>query len=256
MNLRKFFIGRGIGFLIILILALLVGGFYALNSYIYNQKQAPNGQDILPNQETEYVSYKSSEYSPEFVYPKSWGEVVIKEGNKTCPEEDAYRTVDTLSVFDWEYFFSEMKLPNSDSMIRTGVRLRELDPKNLNTCGDEFLYKVATKEIDPRVISSVMLQPITNKAGLSGIYTIEASRLNTESRRQYTFFMNKDSRIYILQPYMSFIPYFDSPELKEMEGKFGGDMRNYLEKGITAENIRNKFEEFRVISESLKFTGE
>lgn len=256
MNIRKFFVGKGIGFFALGLLVLLVGGFCVFNSDIYKEKQASDEVGLITNGKDKYVSYKSSEYSPEFMYAKSWGEVTIKEGNKICPEEDTYRTVDTLNVFDWEFSFDEMKLLSSDSMIRTGVRFRELNPQNLNTCGDEFFYKVATKELDPRVISSVMLQSFTNSTGLSGIYTAEASRLNTESRRQYTFFVNENSRIYIIQPYISFIPYFDSPELKEMGGKFGGDMQVYLEQGTTSESIRQKFEEFKVLAESLKFTGE
>lgn len=256
MNSQKFFISKRTVLRILGVLILLIGGFYAFNSYIYNEKQAPNEIDVITNEKDKYVSYKSSEYSPEFMYAKSWGEVTIKEGNKICPEEDTYRTIDTLNVFDWEFSFDEMKISGSDSMIRTGVRTHELNPKNLNTCGDEFFYKVATKELDPRVISSVMLQPFTNDIGLSGIYTVEASRLNTESRRQYTFFVNGNSRIYVIQPYISFLPYFDSPELKEMEGKFGGDMRAYLEQGTTSESIRQKFKEFRVLVASLKFSGE
>lgn len=254
-------------FIRIFLLILIILGVVALATqkswvprlveYILSNENTPAVMSPAENEqqtkEDEYVSYKSSEYSPEFVYPKSWGDVVIKKGNDVCPEEDTYRTLDTLSVFDWELSFAEMKLPNSDSMIRTGVRLYELDPKNLNNCGDEFLLKLAQGEIDPRIISSVMLQPITIGSGLKGIYTAEASRLNTESRRQYTFLINEGSIVYVLQSYMSFIPYFGSKELKEMEVKFTGDMQRYLEEGASAENIRNKFKGFKVMSESLKF---
>ena len=39
MNIRRFFVGRAIGFVVLLGIALLVAGFYALNSYIYKEKQ-------------------------------------------------------------------------------------------------------------------------------------------------------------------------------------------------------------------------
>ena len=217
-----------------------------------------NKKDVANNiSEDKYLTYKSSEYGPEFTYPKSWGEVDIKAGNKTCPEEDTYRTSDTLNVFDWEFSFLETMLPGSDSIIRTGVRTYELDPKNMNTCGDEFLLKIARKEILPESLSSFQLNSITTKSGMSGTYNRQASRLNTESRTQYTFFINETSGIiHIIQPYISFIPYFDSPELKEMEQKYDGDMFQYLLKGKTSENIRKYLEEFKEMAESLKFSLE
>jgi hypothetical protein len=49
---------------------------------------------------TGYVTYENGEHGLEFMYPKSWGEVILKEGNQTCPEEDTYRTQDTLYVYD------------------------------------------------------------------------------------------------------------------------------------------------------------
>lgn len=39
MNIRRFFVGRAIGFVVLFGIALLVAGFYALNSYIYKEKQ-------------------------------------------------------------------------------------------------------------------------------------------------------------------------------------------------------------------------
>ncbi len=215
-------------------------------------------KDAVQNiSDAEYVTYKSSEYGPEFTYPKSWGQVVIKDGNKVCPEEDTYRTGDTLNVFDWEFSFPDTNLPGSESFIRTGVRTYELDPKNLNACGDEFLLKLANKKIVPEALSSFRLSSTTIKSGLSGTYNRQASRLNTESRTQYTFFVSGTSGvIHIIQAYASFIPYFDSPELKEMEQKYGGDMLRYLSAGETAENIRTHLEKFKKMAESLKFFAE
>jgi hypothetical protein len=203
-----------------------------------------------------YVTYQQSEYGPIFSYPQRWGTVAVQKGNEVCPEEDTYRSPETLSVFDWEFSFSNLKLPGTESMLRSGVRVYELDPTHLNTCGDDFLVRVARKEIDPRTISSVLLMPVTNKNGLTGIYTAEASRLNTESRRQYTFFVPSRSGFYVLQPYISFIPYFGSPELAEMEHTFGGDMEKYIRLGKTAEPIREYFAELATIAENLQFKGE
>jgi hypothetical protein len=219
---------------------------------------AGSKKDTVNNiSDNEYITYKSSEYSPEFTYPKSWGLVSIKDGNKTCPEEDTYRTSDTLNVFDWEFSFPEIKLPGSDSIIRTGVRTYELDPKHSNTCGDEFLLKIARKEVIPESLSSFQLNSTTIKSGLSGTYNQKASRLNTEARTQYTFFItNTSGVVHIIQPYTSFIPYFDSPELKEMEQKYNGDMQRYLMEGKTAENIRKHLEEFKKMAGSLEFSVE
>jgi hypothetical protein len=42
MDLRKFFMGRAIGLIILLVIAGVVAGFYALNNYIYTEKQGGN----------------------------------------------------------------------------------------------------------------------------------------------------------------------------------------------------------------------
>lgn len=239
-------------YIAIIILVLIGVGYYF---FVYNKKVVlyiPQTQSM-----SDYVSYKSSEYSPSFVYPRTWGEVSIIEGRKTCPEEDTYRTSDTLNTYDWEYSFSDIKLPNSDSFIRTGIRIYELDPKDLNECGDDFLLKIANKEIYPEALSSVKFNSITNDNGLSGIFNSSASRLNTEGRTQYTFFVEKTFGVYyVIQPYFSFIPYFDSPELKEMEGEFGGDMNKYITLGKTSINIRKHLKDFQAVSESLNFKSE
>jgi hypothetical protein len=236
-----------------IILLLVLIGF--ISYLIIKDKREENKKELQNISEIEYVSYINPNHNIEFVYPKSWGDVSIQEGNSVCPEEDTYRTSDTLNVYDLEFSFTEINLPETDSFIRVGIRQYELDPEKLNNCGDDFLSKLANKEIDPRIISSVLLEPIINKNGLSGIYTSEASRLNTEARKQHTFFIKKDSKNLIIQSYMSFIPYYNSPELKEIEMQFNGNMQTYLEKGLSAENIRQKFQEFKIVSESLKFSG-
>jgi len=236
---------------------IIITGFYALNNYIYKEKQGDTTTKY-PNTQNEYVSYKNSEHSPEFIYPKSWGEITIKEGNKVCPEEDTYRTADTLSVFDWEFSIPEIDIPDSESFVRTGVRIYELDPKKLNDCGDDFLYKIATKEIVPEILSSVILSSFINQNGLSGMYNPRANRLDTEARIQYTFFSKSETSevIYVIQSYFNFIPYYGSPELTEIEGQFANDINKYLTEGETAENIRQHLEEFIKMSESIKFSGE
>ncbi|MDQ3075914.1 MAG: hypothetical protein M3Q34_02200 [bacterium] len=247
MNQRKLFTGIAIGLVAVLV---LIGAYFLLK----NKDEKPANVENKP--EKEYVVYKSSEYSPEFIYPKYWGEVTIKEGSKTCPKEDTYRTADTLSVFEWEYAFSEKKLPGSESFIRTGVPIHEINPKKLNACGDDFLLKIAQKKVDPATISSVMLNPLTSLSGLDGMFNPEASRLNTEGRVQYTFFVTQNSRIYVLQPYTSFVPNFESPELKELDEVYKGDMKNYLNEGQTAENIREHMQEFMGMANTLKFVPE
>lgn len=44
MNIHKFFIGRGIGLLILVVIGGIIAGFYALNDYIYKEKQ---GEDKI-----------------------------------------------------------------------------------------------------------------------------------------------------------------------------------------------------------------
>jgi hypothetical protein len=236
----------------ILVLAILAGGIYLAKS------GKPESQpEVNTSNEETYISYKNSEYGAEFSYPASWGQVTIEEGNKVCPEDDTYRTQDTLIIYDWEYSFPERKLPNSESFMRTGVRTRELIPEKLNDCGDKFLYDIASKKLDPRILSSVQLVPTINSNGLEGFYNTMASRLNTESRTQYTFFMPRSlGGYYALQVYASFVPVFGSSELAELDGPMKGDMLLYIDKGVTASPVREHFAKLAKVADSLKFSGE
>jgi len=51
MNIRQFFVGRAIGFLVLVVIGLVVAAFYTFNNYIYEQKQPYAAQ-----------SYKDAEY--------------------------------------------------------------------------------------------------------------------------------------------------------------------------------------------------
>lgn len=75
--------------------------------------------------------------------------------------------------------------------------------------------------------------------------------VNTTTRTLYTFFVSDNSKIYIIQTYISFIPYYESPEIKEMDEVYAGDMSEYIEKGKTSENMRKYLEEFTKMTESL-----
>lgn len=232
----------------ILLTVILLGLVYW--QFVY----APQQRRSTPN--TEYASYKSSEYSPAFRYPAEWGDIQIQKGPSICPEEDTYRTADTLSVFDWEYSFPQITLPRSSSTIQMGIRLHTVAAARPNGCGDDFLLNILQKKITPEALSSFRLQSTTNSNGLSGIYNPSASRLNTEARTQYTFFVPHVSQTYILQPYFSFVPHFDSPELTELEQAFGGDIVRYIEQGATAQTIRQHLKEFHTMVQSVQFTGE
>jgi hypothetical protein len=232
-----------------LILSILVLILAGAGIYFAIRHKGSKGENAGP---ALYNIYSSPE-GIQFAYPKTWGEVTAKEGNTVCPEEDTYRTGDTLSIFDKEYGWSSIKLAGSESFMETGVRTYLLDPKDPNKCGDDFFLMIARGKVKPETISSYRLNSIVNQSGLTGTYNAEASRLNTESRTQYTYFVLQGDKILVIQPYMSFIPFFDSPEEKELKGNYGGDMAKYLEEGETAAPIRAYMDEFRKLAFNMKF---
>ena len=234
--------------LIIFILVLILAALYYFSPK-NNIEDTPLLKEEISNDD--YVTYQSTDNNLNFTYPEIWGGVLINEGNKICPEEDSYRTPDTLRIYDKEFSFKEIKLPGSESMIRMGVKTYKLDSKNLNNCGDEFHSMIALKQLDPNTLSSFRLNSIKTSNGLEGTFNPQASRLDTEGRIQYTFYIKENSDIYIWQTYLSFIPYFDSPELKELDDHFPGDMVKYIEQGKTSREIREYLEKFRKMSESL-----
>ncbi len=226
-------------------------------------KQSSTDKEAMPTTnipggapEIQYTTYKSSEYGFEFSYPRSWGDIEIFPGNKTCPEEGTYRTPDTLSIFDKEFGFKEIDLESTESMIRYGVRVYNINPNKTNNCNDEVLRKLAKKEITGEEFSSFRLTPAAIP-GFYGVHNESASRLDTEGREQYTLFVKKsETSVLIIQPYMSFIPYADSPEWKEIDSTYPMDILSYIRQGKTAGEIRSFLAEFRKMAQSLRMNAQ
>ncbi len=229
----------------ILILCLIVGIGVVLAMNNRNSVSTTSSQKSL--------SYSDLNYGVSFSYPKEWGMVTVAPGNTQCPEEDTYRTPDTLSIYDRELKFPDHNLKNSESIIRSGVRLYRINPNVSNNCNDEVLRKLAVKEITGEEFSSFRLMP-TNISNFYGVYNENASRLDTEGRKQFTLFIKElDDRILIIQPYMSFIPFADSLEWREIDSKYKGDILSYVENGDTAEGVREFAKVFKQMAESIKY---
>ncbi|MHB1330357.1 MAG: META domain-containing protein [Minisyncoccota bacterium] len=56
MNLRNFFVGRAVGFLVLLSVVGVVAGFYTLNNYIYREKQADEDVNSIHEKTWVWVS--------------------------------------------------------------------------------------------------------------------------------------------------------------------------------------------------------
>lgn len=241
--------------LIVIFIVVLAGSAYVLmvlRSRVYVE-QGSSTTPISTQTNQDFVTYQDSEYGVQFGYPKSWGTLAVNPGNTQCPEEDTYRTPDTLHIFDRELRFQDTHLPNSESIIRSGVHFYRLDPAKSNGCNDDVLRRLARREITGAEFSSFQLFP-AEFTGFFGVRNPQASRLSTEGREQYTFFIKdpKNSSFVVVQPYASFIPFADSPEWKEIEGRFGGNMVSYLESGTSSKPIRLFLSEFRDTAESIQ----
>lgn len=200
----------------------------------------------------EYGSYFDPATGVSFSFPVAWGRPNEAPGNTTCPDDDTYRTRDTLIIFDRELRFADFDIPNSESIIRLGLRFREFDPKNPAVCDEDIMKQLAAGKITGEEISSVRLEPVEQE-GLRGVYNANASRLDTEARVQYAFFKElAEERVLIIQPYMSFIPYSGSPEWDEIDTLYRNNMSGYLEEGDTAESVRRVLAQFRKFTESIK----
>jgi len=84
MNLRQFYTGKAIGFIVVVV---IVGGFFLFNSYIYNEKQAPVATD-----------HKNAEY---FIDGKK-----VQLVNGVSEEEEG---PDSTSKIVTRYFGNELK---------------------------------------------------------------------------------------------------------------------------------------------------
>ncbi len=235
--------------LIILILVVIIG----MGIFLAVQRSEHAALRRSVNKEPEQKAiFNDPIYGLNVRYPVDWGPIATKEGNMVCPEEDTYRTQDTLSMFNHEFQFPEVNLPNTDSFVRMAIRVRDLSLSEIYECGEDFLVKVSTREIKGEELSSVQLMPL-GKEPFSGYYNSRASRLNTEGRKQYTFFYPDQTgeRVLVVQPYFSFVPVADSPELKEMETKFNGDIETYIEKGVTSAPLRSILEDFDTVAQTI-----
>lgn len=238
-------------FLSVLIIGLLlVGGFLLLKKPQSADIEYPTPVSV----DAETVLYTDQTYGISFSYPKSWGEPTVRSGNSACPEEDTYRTADQVVIYDREIRFTQHDLPGTDSYIESGIRLHRLDPTKASPCNNELIKSLATKKITGQEISSVKLD-IANIPGFYGVHNENASRLDTEGREQYTLFVEESpTSILVVQPYMSFIPYAESPEWKEISTKYPNNMSAYLKEGNTADAIRSYIVQFRKLAEGVKYT--
>lgn len=75
MDTKKFFTGRAIGFSILLIIGGLIAGFYALNSYIYKEKQ---GDGVIPK---DIVETEPGVGTPFFTWRYEKAETLNPDGN-------------------------------------------------------------------------------------------------------------------------------------------------------------------------------
>lgn len=197
------------------------------------------------------VSYRDTISNLSFSYPNPWGAPEEVEGNETCPEEDTYRTPDTLSIFDRELRFKDADLKGTDSFLRTGIRFYKMNPKVSNECSDDVLLVLAKREMTGEEFSSFRLVT-ANIPGFYGVVNENASRLDTEYRYQYTLFKEEaDGKIIVVQPYLSFVPYSGSPEWQEIEMNYKGDISSFIGEGESSKEVRKILEEFRQIAESF-----
>jgi hypothetical protein len=215
--------------------------------FAWHQREENKPSGVAPRK----INYELEDLPIQFSYPVSWGEIEVLPGNSLCPEEDTYRTPETLSIFDKEYKFRDQNLPSSDSFIRRGVRVYRMNPNKMNNCNDEILRQLARKEITGEEFSSFQLWPI-NIPPFYGVHNENASRLDTEGRDQYTFFLEESPEsVVVIQPYFSFIPFYDSPEWKEIDASYQNNILSYIKEGKTANSIRTTLNEFRALAESI-----
>jgi hypothetical protein len=199
------------------------------------------------------VEYEDSISGISFYYPKPLGIPEETAGNNTCPEEDTYRTPETLSIFDRELKWKDIDLKSTESFVRMGIRFYEMNPEVSNNCNDDVLRVLAKKEMTGEEFSSFRLTTV-NIPGFYGVHNENGSRLDTEFRDQYTLFKKESNgqKITVIQPYFSFIPYHDSPEWQEIEQNYKGDILLFIKEGETADEEREILKDFQFFAESLK----
>lgn len=236
---------------ILVLTALLAVVIIAVVAWSYDKRAKMLESE--PVETATYVTHRDRMTGFNFTYPLKWGSVDVVPGNQTCPEEDTYRTADTLSVFDSEYQFDDTDLPKSDSFIRSGIRLYEVDPSDQNGCGDEFILMLAKGEFNGEALSSFKLERFES-AEYVGYYNPSASRLDTEFRAQYLLFPKGyvGGKLTVIQPYMSFIPYAGSPEIKEIDADYPGDIASYVNSGRTSGLIRERVAELKTLPENIR----
>ncbi len=203
-----------------------------------------------------YVTHRDRVAGFQFTYPVAWGDTNQAAGNTACPEEDTYRTADTLSVFDSEYMFEQMNLARSESFVRSGIRTYTVDPAKQNACGDEFFLMLARGEFAGEALSSIKLERVET-ADFLGYRNNNASRLNTEYRSQYLLFPKNyvGGPLKVIQPYLSYVPNSDTRDLAEMTGEFAGDMDSYIAGGKTSSEIRARISDFETMVETISQIG-
>lgn len=219
-----------------ILIAFLIVGFFV---YFKNKKENPP------------LVYVDDLFNVSFEPISFFDGVKINSINYNCPEDDNYKTVEDLSIYDREIRWNNYTLPESQSFMGKGIRFKYLDVDDGKICGNDILKKLSSKEIVGEIFSSVKLDTI-QFGDFYGVYNKNASRLNTGYIRQYTLFgEDKNKRPFVMQAYISFIPYADSKELKEMTEVYNEDINEYIENGQTSLIIREKMDSFKKVIMSI-----
>lgn len=229
--------------------------------------QQPKPEELKPVVEDEaknWKTYRNDEFGFEFQYPKEWGEIILKDGNRaTAPSfEGPGEATLKYGPPGIASFVSDKDITFSSSPLNGGFNILNIDPQNPYVI--PFNINLLEDKTKLEQIPLGNQGTFLNSHGIKIIgYPDGFSSIDTSVTTFYKFYGD-----YLeIEGGLGYAPYYGTPEEIEFREydcnnheKYGKDplpgecgIIRWVKDGKTSEKIRNAFNTFHQIVDSFKF---
>lgn len=216
----------------------------------YNLDISQEASRLVKVDVADWKTYTIPELGIEFRYPAYFGNAIIEKTERTsCPQTKTYQSAELLPSSDYVVSFTDApKVGTGGSYIEAKVLIAQTENAT-NYCGLDISTLGEKMSLNPdyKKVHSGRLG--LKEEYVSTLYT----GLGTDVSKFYSLFFIKRNQMILIQPNITFLPYAQSAEAKEISSN--GDIVGFVENSRTAESIRSYLRDFEALAATFEFTN-
>ena len=204
-----------------------------------------------------WKKFSDSAIGLEFEYPAYLGHVIVeKTDSKSCPLMKTYSRNGQLQSEDYLIWFSEMQhVGSGGSYVEYRIPIIKTE-NNTEICGTDLSELRKNLASDTQYQSSVLPQPYATDAFVSTVDTT----IGTSANQFYTLYFIQRNSMTVIQPDITFHPYWKSNEEKEIVQKETSkdpfsSIVDFVLHSDNAKQIRNYLADYKRVVTSMKVTN-